>query len=63
MNIELMIGSSLEAVFCKENNVPLTKLFYPTIDQVFISDYPIAGFRGVGNLTELVLNTVMDLNR
>ncbi len=63
MNIELMIGSSLEAVFCKEDNVPLTKLFYPTIDQVFISDYPTAGFRGVGNLTELVLNTVIDLNR
>ncbi len=63
MNIELMIGSSLEAIFCKEDNVPLTKLFYPTIDQVFISDYPIAGFRGVGNLTELVLNTVMDLTR
>ena len=62
MDIDLMMGSSGEGAFCRENSIPLTKVFYPTIDRVFISDYPIVGFRGVTNLTELVLNNLMDMN-
>lgn len=62
MDIELMMGSSGEGAFCRENRIPLTKVFYPTIDRVTISDYPITGFRGVINLTELVLNNLMDMN-
>jgi len=62
MDIELMMGSSGEGAFCRENSIPLTKVFYPTIDRVTISDYPITGFRGVINLTELVLNNLMDMN-
>ena len=62
MDIELMMGSSGEGAFCRENRIPLTKVFYPTIDRVSISDYPITGFRGVINLTELVLNNLMDMN-
>jgi len=62
MDIELMMGSSGEGAFCRENSIPLTKVFYPTIDRVTISDYPITGFRGIINLTELVLNNLMDMN-
>jgi nitrogenase molybdenum-iron protein beta chain len=62
MDIELMMGSSGEGAFCRENRIPLTKVFYPTVDRVTISDYPITGFRGVINLTELVLNNLMDMN-
>ena len=59
-DVELIFGSSMEGSFCKEKAIPLIKVFYPTIDKVFISDYPIAGFRGVINLTESILNRVID---
>jgi len=62
IDIDLVMGSSGEGAFCQEHSIPLTKVFYPTIDKVFISDYPIVGFRGVTNLTELVLNNLINMN-
>lgn len=58
--IEMIFGSSLEKKLAYELNVPLIRTFYPVLDGVSISDSPYAGFKGVINLIENVVNSVIN---
>ena len=58
--IEMIFGSSLEKKLAYELNVPLIRTFYPVFDGVSISDSPYAGFKGVINLIENIVNSVIN---
>ena len=58
--IEMIFGSSLEKKLAYELNVPLIRTFYPVFDGVSISDSPYAGFKGVINLAETIINSVIN---
>ena len=58
--IEMILGSSLEKKLAYELNIPLIRTFYPVFDGVSISDSPYAGFKGTINLTEAIINSVIN---
>ena len=58
--VEMIFGSSMEKKLAYEHGAPLVRIFYPIIDEVSVSDAPYAGFRGVPQLTEKVVNAIIN---
>ena len=58
--VEMIFGSSMEKKLAYELGAPLVRVFYPIIDEVSVSDAPYAGFRGVPQLTEKVVNAIIN---
>ncbi len=58
--VEMIFGSSMEKKLAHELGAPLVRIFYPIIDEVSVSDAPYAGFRGVLQLTEKVVNAIIN---
>ena len=58
-DVEIIFGSTVEKRLAKELNIPLIRTAYPVLDAVSISDIPYAGFEGVINLTEQIINAVI----
>jgi len=58
--VEMIFGSSMEKKLAWELNVPLLRSFYPVIDAISISDVPYAGFTGTIQLTEKIINAVIN---
>ena len=58
--VEMIFGSSMEKKLAWELNVPLLRSFYPVIDAISISDVPYAGFTGTIQLTETIINAVIN---
>ena len=58
--VEMIFGSSMEKKLAHELGAPLVRIFYPIIDEVSVSDAPYAGFRGVPQLTEKVVNAIIN---
>ncbi|NQE04866.1 Light-independent protochlorophyllide reductase subunit B [ANME-1 cluster archaeon GoMg1] len=58
--VEMIFGSSMEKKLAYELGAPLVRIFYPIIDEVSVSDAPYAGFRGVPQLTEKVVNAIIN---
>lgn len=58
--VEMIFGSSMEKKLAHELGAPLIRIFYPIIDEVSVSDTPYAGFRGVPQLTEKVVNAIIN---
>lgn len=57
--VEMIFGSTMEKKLAWELNVPLFRIFFPVIDEVFISDIPYAGFRGTPHLIENTISSVI----
>ena len=57
--VEVIFGSTVEKRLARELNIPLIRTAYPVLDAVSISDIPYAGFRGVINLVETIINAVI----
>jgi light-independent protochlorophyllide reductase B subunit len=57
--VEMIFGSTMEKKLAHEMNVPLIRAFYPLLDDVSISDSPYAGFRGVINIIEDIINPII----
>ena len=58
-DIAILFGSSLEKRICRELNIPLFRIFYPVLDQIFITQRPYLGFAGTLNLVEEVVNAII----
>lgn len=58
--VEMIFGSSMEKKLAYEHGAPLVRIFYPIIDEVSVSDAPYVGFRGVPQLTEKVVNAIIN---
>ncbi len=58
-DIGLVFGSTMEKTLCRELGIPLIRIFYPVLDAVSIARVPYAGFEGVINLTETVINSII----
>ena len=58
--VEMIFGSSMEKKLAWELGVPLLRSFYPVIDAISISDVPYAGFTGTIQLTEKIINAVIN---
>ena len=58
--VEMIFGSSMEKKLAHELGAPLVRIFYPIIDEVSVSDAPYAGFRGVPQLAEKVVNAIIN---
>jgi len=58
-DVEIIFGSTAEKRLAGELNIPLIRTAYPVLDAVSISDIPYAGFEGVINLTEQIINAVI----
>lgn len=57
--VELIFGSTMERKLAHDMDAGLMRISFPVIDAVSISDSPYAGFRGVPNLVETMINTVI----
>ena len=58
-DVSLVFGSTMEKRLCRELGIPLIRIFYPVLDAVSIAHMPYAGFEGVINLTETVINSII----
>lgn len=57
--VEIIFGSTMERKLAHDIDAPLMRICFPVIDEVSISDSPYAGFRGVQNLVEMLINSVI----
>ena len=58
-DVGLVFGSTMEKRVCRDLGIPLIRIFYPVLDAVSIAHMPYAGFEGVINLTETVINSII----
>ena len=57
-NIEILFGSSYEKKIAQNKNIPLIRFSYPVVDEISLSNIPLAGFRGVPTIIERIINEI-----
>ena len=56
---DILFGSSLERDICKKYGIPIVKLFFPVIDELFITNTPYVGFRGTIGIVQKIINSII----
>ena len=57
-DIAIVFGSTIEKKICKKLGIPLIKIFFPVLDEIFITNTPYAGFNGVITIIERIINSI-----
>ncbi|NPA23351.1 MAG: hypothetical protein GXO23_03545 [Crenarchaeota archaeon] len=58
-DVDVIYGSTFERVLSSRYNKVLVRVFYPTFDEIVLTDRPLVGFRGLLTIFEKTLNEIM----
>ena len=58
-NIEILFGSSYEKKIAQNKNISLIRFSYPVVDEISLSNTPLAGFKGVPTIIERIINEII----
>ncbi|NPB00809.1 MAG: hypothetical protein GXO10_05490, partial [Crenarchaeota archaeon] len=58
-DVDVVYGSTFERVLSSRYNKALVRIFYPTFDEVVLTDKPLVGPRGLLTIFEKTLNEIM----
>jgi nitrogenase molybdenum-iron protein alpha/beta subunit len=58
-DIDVVYGSTFERVLSSRYNKALVRVFYPTFDEIVLTDKPLVGPRGLLTIFEKTLNEIM----
>ena len=58
--VDLLIGNTYGKYIARDENIPLVRLGFPTIDRVGHSYFPSVGYAGAMRLLEKILGVFMD---
>ncbi|MBI3794348.1 MAG: nitrogenase molybdenum-iron protein subunit beta [Nitrospinae bacterium] len=62
--VDFLIGNTHGKIMAKELNVPLVRIGFPIFDRHHLHRYPVFGYKGVVNLLQWTVNTLLeDLDR
>ena len=56
---DILFGSSFEKEMCRKYGIPIVKIFFPVIDEIFIADIPYMGFRGTIGIVQKIINSII----
>jgi len=59
LGVDMLFASSFERNIAMKLRIPLFRLSYPVIDEVYLTDAPLAGFRGSLTILEKLVNLLM----
>ncbi len=58
--VDLLIGNSYAKFLWRDTGTPLIRIGFPLFDRHHLHRYPIIGYQGTINLTNWIVNTVLD---
>ncbi|MBF0457781.1 MAG: nitrogenase molybdenum-iron protein subunit beta [Nitrospirae bacterium] len=58
--VDLLIGNSYAKSLWRDTNTPLLRIGFPLFDRHHLHRYPIIGYQGAINLTNWIVNTLLD---
>lgn len=58
--VDLLIGNSYAKFLWQDTGTPLVRVGFPIFDRHHMHRYPIIGYQGVMNLTNWIVNTMLD---
>jgi nitrogenase molybdenum-iron protein beta chain len=58
--VDLLIGNTYGKYIARDENIPLVRMGFPTIDRVGHSYFPMVGYNGAMRLLEKILNGILD---
>ncbi|MBF0516859.1 MAG: nitrogenase molybdenum-iron protein subunit beta [Nitrospirae bacterium] len=58
--VDMLIGNSYAKFLWRDTNTPLVRIGFPLFDRHHLHRYPIIGYQGAINLTNWIVNTMLD---
>ncbi|MEO5358997.1 MAG: nitrogenase molybdenum-iron protein subunit beta [Nitrospirota bacterium] len=58
--VDLLLGNSYAKFLWRDTNTPLVRIGFPLFDRHHLHRYPIIGYQGAINLTNWIVNTMLD---
>ena len=56
--IEMLFGSTYEKKIAQDKDIPLIRFSYPVVDEVSLTNTPLAGFNGIPTIIERMINEI-----
>jgi nitrogenase molybdenum-iron protein alpha/beta subunit len=61
--VSLIFGSTFEKRVASQIQASLVRVSYPVLDQISLSNLPIAGFSGIAPFSESIINSILTRNK